>query len=85
MANLESDTEAVASDVALYATQGGGFAEFVDNTFVWHSDIPEFLVEDGVAIGDVIPQEWGVVPINERAIEQSKHDDPLTEHSGFGD
>lgn len=57
--------EIATSLVALYATQGGGYATFKDGQYVWHSEIPDFL--PNVKVGDPIPSEWDVVAINEAA------------------
>lgn len=55
----------VTADSPLYATQGGGYATFTDGQYVWHSEIPEFM--DDAKVGDPIPEEWDIIPINEAA------------------
>jgi hypothetical protein len=55
------------NQVPLYATQGGGYANFVNNKLVWHSEIPDYMLEAGAKIGDPIPDEWDFQPANEPA------------------
>ncbi|MDB5162985.1 MAG: hypothetical protein JWN28_592 [Candidatus Saccharibacteria bacterium] len=69
MAVQESETE-----VPLYATQGGGIAAYKNGKFVWHSEIPGFMIAEGAKVGDVIPDEWGVVGINPAAHREMEQD-----------
>lgn len=63
-AKQEVDFNPATSSIPLYATQGGGYATYENGRYVWHSDIPDFL---NAQVGDPIPEEWGVVSINEAA------------------
>lgn len=44
-----------------FATQGGGIAVFQDDQYVWE-EVPEWMTE--ARKGDVIPEEWDLIPIN---------------------
>jgi hypothetical protein len=61
--------------IALYATQGGGSVTWdaYRRTYVWHetpADFPEFIV------GEPMPCNWSVVPINQAARElETANDD----------
>ena len=59
-------------DLPIYATQGGGYATFVNGQPVWHADIPDFL--GNVAVGDPIPEEWGLTAVNAAAHRQMDED-----------
>lgn len=54
----------------LFATQGGGLATWSDasQTYVWH-ELPNWYARAGIQeqIGDPIPGEWSVVPVNASA------------------
>jgi hypothetical protein len=78
------------TEVPLYATQGGGIATSKDGQFVWH-ELPDWVeaLPDGEPnkqkVGDLIPDEWDIVPINESARqEMSDEFDPL-DFSDFSD
>jgi hypothetical protein len=51
----------------IFATQGGGYAVYEGGRYVWHSEIPSFV---NAQVGDPIPEEWGVVAVNEAAIDE---------------
>ena len=60
----------------VYATQGGGYARFIDHKFRW-IEMPGWCPEgsrDIGFIGDEIPQEWDVVAVNEPARRQLELD-----------
>ena len=56
----------------LYAVQGGGYAIFKNDTYVWDSEIPGYLVDYGVKAGDKIPKEWRAVRVYWAAIQIQK-------------
>lgn len=58
-------SEEKEANAPLFATQGGGVATLQGETYVWHSDIPDYMAP--AKAGDPIPEEWSVVPINETA------------------
>lgn len=74
-----SSDDIATSSVAIYATQGGGYATFKNGRFVWHSEIPDFLPH--AKVGDPIPEEWSVVAIN----EASRREDEQAGLSGWDD
>ncbi len=57
----------------VYGTQGGGLARPLGNRFVFveKPDCP------GLDVGDLVPEEWGVVAANKRARreDESEKDD----------
>lgn len=53
--------------VPMFATQGGGLATIKDGIYVW-SEVPNEFPE--MKVGDSIPEEWSVVPINRSARDQ---------------
>jgi hypothetical protein len=67
------------SSVALYATQGGGYATFKNGRYVWHSEIPDFVTD--AKVGDPIPDEWDVVAINDTA----RHEDEQAGLNAYDD
>lgn len=69
------------NEAPLFATQGGGYATYVNGKYVWHSEIPEFM--DGARVGDPIPEEWDIVAVNDAAREVLEEDqDDLTLFGG---
>ena len=65
-------------DLPIYATQGGGYATFVNGKPVWHADIPDYITEN---VGDPIPEEWGLDAVNDAARREMDRDSEL----GFDD
>ena len=55
----------------IFATQGGGYAVYEHGQYVWHSEIPNFIF---ARVGDSIPEEWTVVPVNDAARREAKFD-----------
>lgn len=48
---------------ALWATQGGGLAEWNGETYIF-VESPDWWPN---AVGEEVPSEWGVIPANETA------------------
>jgi hypothetical protein len=80
MSAQETQIEATTSNVPLYATQGGGYASYVNGKFVWHSEIPDFMIAEGAKIGDEIPEEWGTAAINTAAQREMEPEDQTDGH-----
>ena len=63
-----------STKLPLFATQGGGTALFdtTTNSYRWH-EVPDWMAmlsngnPDKAVIGDPVPEEWGLVPINDAA------------------
>ena len=53
-------------NAALYATQGGGYAIWAGNRYVF-VDPPE-----GYQLGENVPEQWEVHPITPEAIQESE-------------
>lgn len=54
----------------LYATQGGGLATRNGTTYVWY-ELPDWYAkfpEIDEKVGDPIPDQWSVVPVNTAAL-----------------
>lgn len=54
----------------VYGTQGGGLVREVNGAFIFieKPDCP------GLDVGDVMPQEWGIVAANDLALRESDRD-----------
>lgn len=59
-------------EIPLFAAQGGGYATLRNGRYVWHSEIPDYV---NAQVGDPIPDEWGVVGINDAAHHDAYIDD----------
>ena len=59
----------------VFATQGGGLARVVNNIaiFIEKPDCP------GLDVGDTVPDEWDLVPINELAFLDMEKDEHSNE------
>jgi len=51
-------------DYPVWGTQGGGLAREVDGTYVFVEAPPSI---PSLEIGDEVPEEWDLIPANERA------------------
>ena len=56
---------------AVFATQGGGLARCEGSLYIF-VEAPEGIPEFG--IGDTVPAEWGIVPINNEARSEDEPD-----------
>ncbi|QQS15547.1 MAG: hypothetical protein IPK84_04230 [Candidatus Moraniibacteriota bacterium] len=50
----------------VYVTQGGGYAREVNGKFIFITD-PNC---PGIAVGDEVPEEWDIQPVNQLARDQ---------------
>lgn len=53
---------------AVYATQGGGVVREVNGSYVFVEAPPLGM---GLGIGDIMPEEWGIIPVNQQARNES--------------
>ena len=58
-------------DYPVWATQGGGLVREVGEKYIFveRPNCP------GLDVGDEIPEEWGVIPANERARKQLEEEE----------
>ena len=59
-------------DYPVWATQGGGLARSVGDTYIFieKPDCP------GLDVGDNVPKEWGVMPVNALAKKEMDESSP---------
>ncbi|HEX7483537.1 MAG TPA: hypothetical protein VF281_00130 [Candidatus Saccharimonadales bacterium] len=77
MCTKDTEGKLVFCEEPVYATQGGGYATREDGKNVWHSDIPDFMINEGAQLGDEIPEEWSFVAVNPAAHRESDVEDGL--------
>ena len=58
-------------DYPVYGTQGGGLVREVNGVYVFI----EKPTCPGLDVGDKMPEEWGIIPANDHALDEMKRDE----------
>lgn len=53
----------------VFATQGGGYARLLDDKFIF---VVAPSTNMGLNVGDEVPEEWGLEPVNKAAQDLTK-------------